>query len=184
MLHPNFHPFPQLETERLLLRQVQDLDADDLFILRSDQTLMRYIDRPLASSIDDALEFIRKIHDSLIQDNGITWAITIKPDHRLIGTIGFWRIEKENYRAEIGYILQEQAQGKGIMHEALKAILDYGFQEMRLHSVEANVNPSNLASIRLLEKNHFIREAYFRENYFYNGRYIDSAIYSLINPHQ
>jgi ribosomal-protein-alanine N-acetyltransferase len=70
------------------------------------------------------------------------------------------------------------------MHEALKAILDYGFQEMGLHSVEANVNPSNLASIRLLEKNHFIREAYFRENYFYDGRYIDSAIYSLLNPHQ
>jgi ribosomal-protein-alanine N-acetyltransferase len=184
MLNPNFHPFPELVTERLLLRQVQDQDANDLFILRSDQTLMQYIDRPLASSIDDAQQFIRKIYDSLIQNDGITWAITLKPDPQLIGTIGFWRIEKENYRAEIGYILDIKWQGKEIMSEAMKEVLKYGFKEMNLHSVEANVNPANKASIRLLEKNQFVREAYFKENYLYNGKYLDSAIYSLLNPYQ
>ena len=184
MLNPNFYPFPELETERLLLRQVQDQDADDFFILRSDQTLMRYIDRPLASSITDAQHLIKKIHDSLIQNDGITWIITLKPDPGLIGTIGFWRIEKENYRAEVGYMLAVKWQDKGIMSEAMKEVLKYGFKEMNLHSVEANVNPANEASIRLLEKNQFIREAYFKENYFYNGKYIDSAIYSLLNPYQ
>ena len=184
MLNPNFHPFPELETERLLLQQVQDQDADDLFILRSDQTLMRFIDRPLASSIADAQQLVQKIHDSLIRNDGITWTITLKPDPGLIGTIGFWRIEKENYRAEIGYMLAVKWQDKGIMSEAMKEVLKYGFKEMNLHSVEANVNPANEASIRLLEKNQFIREAYFKENYFYNGKYIDSAIYSLLNPYQ
>lgn len=184
MLNPNFYPFPELETERLLLRQVQDQDADDLFILRSDQTLMRFIDRPLASSIADAQQLVQKIHDSLIQNDGITWTITLKPDPGLIGTIGFWRIEKENYRAEVGYMLAVKWQDKGIMSEAMKEVLKYGFKEMNLHSVEANVNPANEASIRLLEKNQFIREAYFKENYFYNGKYIDSAIYSLLNPYQ
>ena len=183
-MNPNFHPFPELETERLLLRQVQDQDANDLFILRSDQTLMRYIDRPLASSIADVQQLVQKIHDSLIQNDGITWAITLKPGPKLIGTIGFWRIEKENYRAEIGYMLAVKWQCKGIMSEAMKEVLKYGFKEMNLHSVEANVNPGNEASIRLLEKNQFVREAYFKENYFYNGKYLDSAIYSLLNPYQ
>jgi len=73
-------------------------------------------------------------------------------------------------------------QRKGIMQEALIKILDHGFNIMRLHSVEANVNPNNLASIKFLEKNDFIREAYFKENYYFNGRFLDSAIYSLINP--
>ncbi|MGE5859464.1 MAG: GNAT family N-acetyltransferase, partial [Ignavibacteria bacterium] len=58
--------------------------------------------------------------------------------------------------------------------------LNYGFKVMNLHSIEANVNPDNKASIRLLERNNFTREAYFKENYFYNGKFLDSAIYSLL----
>jgi ribosomal-protein-alanine N-acetyltransferase len=99
-----------------------------------------------------------------------------------MGTIGFWRIQKEHYRAEIGYLLHPSWQGKGIMREALKAVLDYGFQAMKLHSVEAHVNPSNASSIGLLEKCGFVREAYYRENYFYNGQFMDSAVYSLLAP--
>jgi len=61
-------------------------------------------------------------------------------------------------------------------------VLDSGFNTMRLHTVEANVNPNNLTSIKFLEKNNFIREAYFKENYYFNGRFLDSVIYSLLNP--
>ncbi|MDO8550886.1 MAG: GNAT family protein [Ignavibacteria bacterium] len=53
---------------------------------------------------------------------------------------------------------------------------------MKLHSIEGTVNPNNLPSIKLLEKNNFIREAYFKENFYYNGKFLDTAIYSLINP--
>lgn len=69
-----------------------------------------------------------------------------------------------------------------MMQEALAAVLNFGFRTLQLHSVEANVNPGNTASIKLLERNHFIREGYFRENYFYNGRFLDSAVYSLLTP--
>jgi ribosomal-protein-alanine N-acetyltransferase len=68
------------------------------------------------------------------------------------------------------------------MQEAMRVVLDYGFKEMNLHSVEANVNPSNTRSIQLLERNGFVREAYHREDYYYNGHFLDSAIYSFINP--
>jgi ribosomal-protein-alanine N-acetyltransferase len=68
------------------------------------------------------------------------------------------------------------------MNEALTEVLKFGFQTIGLHSVEANVNPKNAASIKLLIKNGFNREAYFRENYYFNGQFLDSEIYSLINP--
>ncbi len=68
------------------------------------------------------------------------------------------------------------------MQEALTAVLEYGFRTIGLHSVEANVDKENLASIRLLERNNFTREAHFKENYYFNGRFIDSVIYSLLAP--
>ena len=182
MLTLNFQPFPQLSTERLLLRQMSDEDANDLFVLRSDKKVMQFIDRPLAESTEDALQLIRKIQDSLNNNDGITWAIALKSESRLIGTIGFWRIIKEHYRAEIGYLISPELQGRGLMQEAMNIVLNYGFNEMKLHSVEANVNPANEASIKLLERNRFIREAYHKENYFSNGKFLDSAIYSLITP--
>ena len=143
---------------------------------------MKYIDRPRAKSIEDARMLISKMDEALVKNEGITWGITLKPDLKIIGTIGYWRIMKEHFRAEIGYQLHFDLQGKGIMQEALIKVLDYGFNIMQLHSIEANVNPNNLASIKFLEKNNFIREAYFKENYYFNGQFLDSAIYSFINP--
>jgi len=182
MLTVNFTPFPIISTERLLLRQVNKNDAYELFMLRSDKTVMHFIDRPMAVSINDALQLIEKINEALIHNDGITWAITLKNYAKLVGTIGFWRIIKEHYRAEIGYMLHADLQGKGIMQEAMTAVLDYGFKIMKLHSVEANVNPANTASIKLLERNNFIKEAYFKENFYYDGKFLDSAIYSLLAP--
>jgi ribosomal-protein-alanine N-acetyltransferase len=182
MLVLNFHPFPQLFTKRLILRRMIDEDANDLFVLRSDKNVMKYIDRPLAHTADDALQLIKKIQDSLSTNDGITWGICLQNNSTLIGTIGYWRIVKGHYRAEIGYLISPQHQGKGLMQEAITEILRFGFEEMKLHSVEANVNPENAASIKLLERNRFVKEAYFKENYYSNGRFLDSAIYSLLAP--
>src|SRR5690606_18725591 len=94
--------------------------------------------------------------------------------------IGFWRLLKEHYRGEIGYLLHPDFQGQGIMHEAFTPVLEYGFNKMNLHSVEANVYPANVSSKKVLEKNGFIKEAYFKENYFFNGEFTDTAVYSLV----
>ncbi|HMG14548.1 MAG TPA: GNAT family protein, partial [Saprospiraceae bacterium] len=125
-------------------------------------------------------ELIDKIATNYKANDGILWAISFKENPKLLGTIGFWRITKEHYRAEIGYILDPEHWGKGIMHEAMKAVLNYGFTHMNLHSVEAVVNPDNDASISVLERNKFKREAYYRENYYYQGKFLDSGVYSLI----
>jgi ribosomal-protein-alanine N-acetyltransferase len=180
MLNINFNPFPLIATEKLLLRKVELNDVNEIFFLRSDERVMRYIDRSPAKSLEEAGEFIKKITELEENNEAVTWAITIKENPELIGTICYWNIQKEHYRAEVGYVLHPDYWGKGIMQEAFTKVLNYGFKVMDLHSIEANVNPDNKASIKLLERNNFTREAYFRENYFYNEKFLDSAIYSLL----
>lgn len=178
----HFTPFPFINTTRLCLRNVVADDAPQIFFLRSDETVMKFLDRAPAASVEEAEKFIENITNLEKTGEAITWAITLKEDAKLIGTIGYWRIEKEHYRAEIGYVLHPHHHNKGIMQEALKAVLDVGFHILKLHSVEANVNPHNAASIKLLEHTGFVREGYFKENYFYDGRFLDSAVYSLLAP--
>src|SRR6476661_5611925 len=115
----NFDPFPILITERLILRKIEDEDANEIFTLRSDERVMKYIDRPLAKSIGDARMLVSKMAEALVKNEGITWGITLQPDLKIIGTIGYWRTMKEHFRAEIGYQLHFDYQGKGIMQEAL-----------------------------------------------------------------
>jgi [ribosomal protein S5]-alanine N-acetyltransferase len=182
MLTFDFSIFPILYTDRLILRQISANDVNEIISLRSNKEAMKYIDRALIESAEAALLLIQKIIDGVNNNEAITWAIALQKDYLLIGTIGFWKIDKEHHRAEIGYMLHPHHQQKGIMHEALLAILNYGFREMKLHSIEANVNPSNEVSKKLLEKNKFVQEAYFRENYYYNGQFLDSVIYSLLAP--
>lgn len=184
MLELNFSPFPVLTTDRLVLRKTKIEDAEEVFIMRSDPELLRYVDRDPAKTIDEARSFIQLITDNLDNNVGVSWAMTLKDSDRMIGSIAIWRIDKENHRGEIGYVLLTEYQGKGLMLEAIQAVADYGFKEMKLHSLEANINPDNLASQNVLERAGFVREAYFRENYHYNGKFIDSAIYSLITPYK
>jgi ribosomal-protein-alanine N-acetyltransferase len=182
MLQLNFNPFPSLSTERLNLRRISDQDQQEIFFLRSDKEMLQFLDRDPAKSIDEARQWIRTINGGIDDNQYIAWALALKDDPKLIGTITFWNVKTEHYRAEIGYALHSLFQGKGLMQEAMSVVLEYGFNTLKLHSVEANVNPDNQRSIQLLERNGFVREAYHRENYYYNGRFLDSAIYSLINP--
>src|SRR5205085_10036551 len=119
----------------------------------------------------------------LVENNGINWCICLKDASKEhVGTIGLWRIEKENYRAEIGYMLEPRLHGKGIMYEAMKAVLNYGFNMVGLHSVEAKLDPRNSASAALLKKAKFIQEGYFKENCRLGNDVADTAVYSLLTP--
>lgn len=181
MMKINFNPFPNLETERLLLRRVDRKDVNEMFVLRSDTEIMKYIPRPLVKNKEEALEHIATINTKINSNEGINWGMTLKGNNTLIGVIGFYRINIENYRAEIGYILHPEHSGKGIVSEAVKKLVDYGFKTMKLHSIEAVIAPENCASAKVLEKNGFTREGCFKENQYFEGRFLDSAVYSLLN---
>ncbi len=184
MLQIQLNPFPQISTERLHLRLAELSDGPEIFYLRSNENLMRYLDRAPLKDLLEAEQLISRIREDAKNNQGLNWVINLKPETQVIGTIGFWKFDFPNFRAEIGYMLHPEHQGKGLMSEAMKSVLEYGFHTIGLHSVEANVNPENEASIRLLERHGFRQEAYFRENYFYDGRFLDSAIYCLLTPAQ
>jgi ribosomal-protein-alanine N-acetyltransferase len=181
MLEINFGKFPLLETERLFFRQITAAHAPDIFRLRTDEKVIKYVDRLPMKNMQEAMDLVKLISDSFDNNNGIAWAIESKETKRTVGDISFWKLIKEHHRAEIGYSALPEYWGKGLMTEAIKKVIEYGFSVMKLHSIEANVNPDNQPSIKLLERAGFVREAYFKENYYFDGKFVDSAIYSLIN---
>lgn len=180
MLTVQFNQFPVIETNRLLLRQPTHEDIDALFRLRTNEVVMQYIGRPKPQNREDVATYIDRIRKDFEQSLGITWIISAKETGLAIGTMGLWRMDKENHRAEIGYLLDPEYQGRGIAAEAMHAVLNYGFNALKFHAVEANVDPLNEASKRLLLKTGFVQEGYFRESYFFEGRFLDSVIFGLL----
>jgi ribosomal-protein-alanine N-acetyltransferase len=180
MLEINFHPFQNIETERLLLRRLDENDADEVLALRGNPEIMKYIPRPLAKNKEDALEHINMIEEKIVNNTGINWGITIKGNPKIIGIIGHYKVSPENHRTEIGYISFPEVNGKGYMSEAIKAVVDYGFEQLNLHSIEAIIDPDNIGSERVLQKNGFVKEAHILENEFWEGRFLDTVIYSLL----
>jgi len=181
MLQPDFSNFPEIKTDRLLLRRITFKDAPEIFQLRSDERVMQFIDKEKAATIADATAFIDRIIQLLNTNDGITWAIVFSNQpETLIGTIGCWRLIKEHYRAEIGYMLNPEHWQKGIMTEALNAVIAYSFNELKLHSIEAQINPGNAASAAILTSSGFNKEAHFKENFLFNGTFGDTVVYSRL----
>ncbi|MCX6314685.1 MAG: GNAT family N-acetyltransferase [Sphingobacteriales bacterium] len=182
MLETKFTPFPEISTARLQLRRITAADAAEILELRASDAVMRYIDKEKAKTIEDALAWVKMVDDALVAEESLPWAISLKEDTTvLIGTIAYGRFIKQHYRAEVGYMLHPRYWNQRIMSEALEAVIDYGFNTIQLHSIEAHINPGNMGSSTLLEKAGFVREAYFKEDYFFHGKFMDTAIYSLLN---
>lgn len=181
MLEFNFHPFPEIETDRLLLRRINNDDVNEVFELRSNPETMKYIPRPLVKNNEDALAHIEMIDEKIETNIGINWAITLKGNPKLLGIIGYYRMQPENYRAEIGYMLSPDFHGKGIIPEAVNILIKYGFEKLKLHSIEAVIDPENYASEKVLQKCGFVKEAHFKESEFWEGKFLDKVVYSLLN---
>jgi [ribosomal protein S5]-alanine N-acetyltransferase len=158
MARLNFTPFPTLTTERLTLRQLTDEDDKEIFFLRSDKTVNQYITRPIPSGMDDARAFIQKINNAIAQNNSIYWAICLHDKPILVGTICLWNFSDDNSIAELGYELIPASQGQGIMNEALKRIIIYAFETLKIEKLEAFTHKDNISSTQLLVKNNFKRE--------------------------
>ena len=148
MLNGAFTPFPILTTERLTLRQLIINDEQEIFTLRSDSEINKYLDRQISKTIDDARNFINKI----IKSDSLYWAITLSDKNILIGTICLFGFSDENDKCEIGYELLTNFQGQGIMKEAVEKVIDYAFNTIEVKKIEAFMHRDNLSSIKLLEK--------------------------------
>lgn len=175
-----FNQFPRIETANLALENFTIQDAKELFKIRSDDRVTKYLDRDNHKTIEESETMVREIIHSYENKIGINWILREKVSSEAVGYIGFWRLIRESARAEIGYALKPEYWGKGYMSEVFPTIIKFGFNEFGLHSIMGNVNPQNESSIKVLERFGFKKEAHFREDYLYKGKYLDSAIYCLL----
>lgn len=176
----SFPSFPNLRTQRLQLRSVEMNDAAALSALRSDKKVNQFLERTPATSVVEAISFIQQRQKDFADGKTIYWAITLKDDDTVIGTICLWDYNIEKSQAEIGYELHPDYQGRGLMSEAVKAVTAFASANMKLNAITASVMHCNESSIHLLKKNHFLKD----ETYAYRPEdlpdYYD--VYFLVNP--
>lgn len=165
---------PLLNTERLLLRPLEDQDNKTIQFLRSDKRVNAFVKRPTTNTLQEAADFIDKIRNGVSHGDWFFWAITRKSDPELIGTICLWNFASDRKLAEVGYDLHPDFQQKGIMSEALQSVLHYGFNTLQLECIEAYTHRANAPSTNLLTKHNFV---------LYNERIdkdnLDNSIFSL-----
>lgn len=141
----------------MILRQIEDSDAVNIFKHRSNKIVNTFLDGFIHTSLDETISFISRIKNEVQTGKTILWVLTQKGDNQFMGTVCFWNLSLDRKTAETGYSLEPEFQNQGFMNEALSRIIDYGFKEMRLQTIVAYTHEKNIASIRLLERNKFIQ---------------------------
>lgn len=171
---------PLLHTERLHLREVRGDDALALYAIHSDPEVMRYWSYPAWTQLAQAQAKVDDIARQRREQDILVWAIADADSDLLIGTIAVFAWHVEQARAEIGYSLHRDWQGRGLASEALQPVLAHLFDERGLRRLEADIDPRNLPSCRLVERFGFQREGLLRQRWQLNGELCDSALYGLL----
>ena len=153
----NFTPFPILFTERLTLRQLSIDDQQYIFTLRSNKEINKFLDRPVAKTVEDAINFINKVNDNITKNNSVYWAITLSSSGTFVGTICLYNFSDEKNSCEIGYELLSNFQGQGIMKEAAEKVIDYAFCTLQFQKIIAVTHNGNKSSGKLLRSLNFIQ---------------------------
>lgn len=173
-------PQPVLEAGNYLMNALSMDDLEPMFEMRSDPRQLRYIQRPLQHTKAETKAWLEGVIANEAKGEGITWAIRSEARGELLGAIGFYRTKWEHLRTEIGYMLRINHHRKGIMSTCVPVVCRWAFESWGVHSIEANIHPENQASRGVLMKCGFRKEAYFKENYYFNGMFYDSEIYGLL----
>jgi len=173
-----FNPFPRLQTKRLMLNKLSQSDAAGIYALRSTDEVIRFTGIKKYKEIGEAVQYIERMETAIRQNECIIWSIYITSSNSFIGSICFWNISEDGDSAEIGYDLLPIYQGQGYMQEAMKAVIQYGFEGMKLDKIFADLRSDNIKSVKILERNGFVIEkAYKIKNK--NDQIDEMAIYYM-----
>ena len=171
---------PTLDAPRVRLRWLTDADVDALYTVFSDRTMMRYWSTPAMTKRAEAEDYLRRIHEGFAGKKLFQWGVERKEDRRILGTCTLFQLDAGNARAELGYALASAHWKKGLMSEALAALLDFSFGTLKLRRLEADVDPRNENSLRILGRLGFRREGLLRERWNVNGEIQDSVFLGLL----
>ena len=176
-----FKYFPVLETDRLILRQMQETDIDAVYNFNSCEEALKYVLREPFKTKEEAKEKLNFFLTGIKGKTAFWWVFTLKETNENIGYGGLFDISQEHNRAEIGYGITKNYWNKGYMSEIVETIVKFGISKAEFNKIYGIIISGNDASIRLLEKNNFKKEAHLKEHSFARGKYFDETIYSLIN---
>jgi len=177
---PTSFRLPTIDARRLTLRPLADQDVPALFAVFSDPETMRYWSRTAMTNIEEAANLLDEVRDLAVTGALYQWGIARREDDGVIGTCTLHRIDRTHARAEIGYILRRDHWGRGLAHEALVALIGHAFGALALRRLEADIDPRNAASIRLVERLGFKLEGHLRERYRIGDEVQDSLFYGLL----
>jgi ribosomal-protein-alanine N-acetyltransferase len=180
MSEPSIPPVPTLTGGRVRLRPLRKTDADDFFALHSDARVMRYWSHPPWTHRDQAIERIDQLERDHATAEFYTWAATSDGEDRLIGTVSLFALNRMQQRAEIGYALSSALWGRGHATEMVRTAIAFAFDSIGLSRLEADIDPRNVASCRLVERVGFVREGLLRERWRVAGEVTDSVMYGLL----
>lgn len=179
MTLPFFAPF-LLTTERLGLRPPHQDDWRALFAIWSDPEAMRYFSFPTMTRAEQAVERFGQLMEASIAGEDLVCMVELLATGEVIGSCDLFNVDEQCGRAEIGFTLNRQHWGKGYMSEAARAVIDHSFNTVGLRRLEADIDPRNLGSARLLERLGFVREGLLRERWVVGDEISDSALYGLL----
>lgn len=169
-----------LKTERLILRPLLPDDAEALFRIFSDPQVMRYWSTTPWASVERAEQMIAQDMKAMPTGEHLRLAVVVAATDALAGMCTLFAIQAQCRRAEVGYALGRAFWRKGYMHEALTALLDFGFDTLDLNRVEADIDPRNQASARVLERLGFRKEGHLRQRWIVAGEVSDTGFYGLL----
>ena len=169
-----------LQTPRLILRPLAPPDADAVFAMRSDPVVQRYGSHPAWMDPQLAVDYIERNIQAMTAGTHVQLAVVHRSDAATIGTVTLYSLDAQCRRADVGYALLVSEWGQGYASEAVTALLDWGFEHLELNRVEADIDPRNAPSARLLERLGFLREGHLRERWIVDGEICDSWIYGLL----
>ncbi|MFD1334293.1 GNAT family N-acetyltransferase [Oceanobacillus iheyensis] len=174
-----FLPYPRLDTNRLFLRQVEESDTEDIFAYASDPLLTTHVTWDAHQTLQDTQNFIQ-FACKQYEENGVgPWAIVWKETNQVIGTIDLiWN--KKHHSAELAYAISREFWRQGIGTEAIRKIIDFGFNKMELERIQARCVPENIASYRLMETVGMTYEGTLRKSMFRKGKQDDLKMYAIL----
>lgn len=170
--------FPELEPDKLILRETTLSDAEAIFQIFSDNDVTQYHNLDTTTDINQVTFLIQQREERFRNKQGIRWGIARKEDNIIIGSCGF--SYGTSFNAEIGYELAKSNWRKGYMTEALKAIIMFGFEKLEFNRIQALVMLENQASIKLLEKLKFTQEGVLRDYGYWKEQYHDLKMFSIL----
>ncbi|MDX8044412.1 GNAT family protein [Gracilibacillus sp. S3-1-1] len=170
-----------LHTNRLALKQISKADAESLFEIWSDPEVTQFMNIDNFTTVNQAEEMIVFLNQLTEECKAIRYSIIDRESNKIIGSCGFNTLDFENKKAEIGYDIAKKYWGKGYAPEAITALVDHAFQTLKLHRIEAKIEPANTNSIKVVEKLMFTYEGTLRQSEKSKGRFIDLHMYARLN---